>query len=151
MATPFSFVREYTPTGVNTTQFQIIAAANRDIELLAIELIPQGSTSATAPIKFVLKKATDGGAGVANTDGIIKGPRVVVAIATTFLIWSAAEAEPAYGPEPASLRHTFGCHQQSPRLWVPPEQVIIPGGERWSVVYKAGPLVLVGYQAYFRE
>ena len=146
----FTYELEITPDSNPDTLIQIIAAANHQAVLHAIQAMPLGLTAATAPLEWVLSKQTDAGGTVDDSANIQKDyPEAAETIQTTI-------GKGGAGAEPTTTdkKESFTIHQQGTRLWKPgnPRGVLfIPGGTRMGIISVAGVYVNQRLRLYLEE
>lgn len=144
-ALKFTLSVDRTPAANPETLWQVIAPANHRLLLFAIELMPLGSTAATAPIPFDVVRQTTAGTASSLTP-IKEAPDAAESIQST--AQKTFTVEPTLGES----KFQFSLHQQGSRLWTPPSgPIVIAGGERWGLRYLSSTFVQTKVQAYFEE
>lgn len=124
------------------TKLQIITAANHRAAILKVEIIPQGATSATAPMAFELVKQTDVGAGSSDiTANIQKDPGQGSDCAVLTQVRTGFTSEPTLSG--LAIRK-WGIHQQGVRaIDGKDEEVTLEANTRYGIRQTEGDSSLV--------
>lgn len=143
----FTYEVTVTPSNNPETIAQFLAPTNQRVKLTAIEVIPLGSTGATAPITWGLAIQDGAGTSADDSSSLQKTPPLAdETIQTTVRKTFTAE------PSGNSYIHTFGSHQQAPRTWMPPDgAIVIEGGDRVGLRYRSATFVNATYRFHLEE
>lgn len=140
---------QLTPTSNPYTLYQILAAANHRCVLKAIELMPFGSTGASAPLLFDVCVQDDANGMTADASNVHKQlPAAAETIQATLLKNNGGE------PTTSTPYHEFSLHQQGTRLWVPPNErreIEIVGGTRLGIRSKNATFIATQMCLYLEE
>lgn len=107
------------------TVCQFKAPTNQRVVLHEVEMIPKGSTGASAPLHFDLSLQDDAGMSTDDTAAMKKhAPVAPETVQTT--VRNAFTVEPTT----STPKHVFSLHQQGARTWRPRKPIVIEGNTR---------------------
>lgn len=129
-ALDFMYAIDFAATGSVETICQFLAPTNQRVTLHRVELIPEGATGATAPLKFDLSLQDGAGTSADDSAALQKdAPVAVETIQTTVRDTFTVE------PSTSTPKNKFSLHQQGARTWVPRKPIVIEGGTRLACRY----------------
>lgn len=108
------------------TVCQFKAPTNQRVLLHEVELIPKGSTGASAPLHFDLSLQDDGDATSTDNSAQLQKHAPVASEAIQTTVRNAFTGEPTT----STPKHVFSLHQQGARTYRPRKPIVIEGNTR---------------------
>ena len=136
-----------TPDADPETVWQLVMSANDRLALLGVQIMPQGTTSATAALQFDIGIQDGAGTSADDTANLIKNrpewdgtPSNHVTALKTFTAEAASTV----------VKYNIALHQQSEKMWRPPDgYLVMDPAERWAMRVHGNPSFAIVYNVFF--